>query len=163
MDTVSPDVRSRMMASVRSRNTEPEMNVRKVAHALGYRFRIHVPDLPGRPILSFHDIAWLCLSTVVFGTDIRDVNGPRPRPPIRNSGPTSSHITAKGTKKPKACWRPTDGTSLCSGSASFEVPPQLRRPSRDTSLNDLRSSLMTMLELPPSMHVEISTGLVPVA
>ena len=39
------------MARVRSRNTAPEMRVRKVAHAAGLRFRLHRRDLPGSPDL----------------------------------------------------------------------------------------------------------------
>ena len=41
------------MASVRGKHTRPEMLVRRIAHALGYRFRLHRPDLPGRPDLTF--------------------------------------------------------------------------------------------------------------
>ena len=47
MDFVDAKTRSRMMRSVRSKNTAPEMAVRRAAHALGYRFRLH--RLPGRP------------------------------------------------------------------------------------------------------------------
>ena len=37
------------MAAVRSRNTSPELQVRKALHRAGFRFRIHAQDLPGRP------------------------------------------------------------------------------------------------------------------
>lgn len=40
-----------MMASVKGRNTLPEMRVRQALHAAGYRFRLHRRDLPGRPDL----------------------------------------------------------------------------------------------------------------
>lgn len=40
------------MRSVRSKNTKPEMAVRKAAFALGFRFRIHVKDLPGTPDIA---------------------------------------------------------------------------------------------------------------
>ena len=53
MDIVDPARRSRMMASIRSKDTRPEMTVRRAAHALGYRFRIHRAGLPGRPDLVF--------------------------------------------------------------------------------------------------------------
>lgn len=53
MDFVDRETRSRMMASVRSRDTKPELMVRRTAHALGYRFRLHRGDLPGRPNLVF--------------------------------------------------------------------------------------------------------------
>ncbi len=41
------------MARVRSQDTKPEMIVRRLAHALGYRFRLHRRDLPGSPDLIF--------------------------------------------------------------------------------------------------------------
>lgn len=49
MDIVSQQTRSKMMASVKSRNTKPEMLVRSLLHRLGYRFRLHRKDLPGKP------------------------------------------------------------------------------------------------------------------
>ena len=42
-----------MMAAVRSKNTQPEMLVRRLVHSMGYRFRIHRRDLPGKPDLVF--------------------------------------------------------------------------------------------------------------
>ena len=45
--------RSALMARVRGKDTKPEMVVRRVAHALGYRFRLHRRDLPGSPDLVF--------------------------------------------------------------------------------------------------------------
>lgn len=45
--------RSRLMARVRQHDTKPEMAVRQAAHALGFRFRLHRRDLPGRPDLVF--------------------------------------------------------------------------------------------------------------
>lgn len=41
------------MARIRSVNTKPEMIVRRVAHSMGYRFRLHKKDLPGKPDLVF--------------------------------------------------------------------------------------------------------------
>ena len=52
-DIVDPKRRSEMMASIRSRNTAPELVVRRVAHRMGLRFRLQRKDLPGRPDLLF--------------------------------------------------------------------------------------------------------------
>lgn len=52
-DHLSPAERSVLMAKVRSKDTAPELVVRKIAHGLGYRFRLHRKDLPGRPDLVF--------------------------------------------------------------------------------------------------------------
>jgi DNA mismatch endonuclease (patch repair protein) len=41
------------MRAVRSKNTKPEMLVRRLAHAMGFRFRLHRKDLPGSPDLVF--------------------------------------------------------------------------------------------------------------
>lgn len=41
------------MSKIRSRDTAPELTVRRLAHALGYRFRLHRKDLPGKPDLVF--------------------------------------------------------------------------------------------------------------
>ena len=48
-DTVSPEVRSRIMSRIRSRDTAPELEVRAKLHAAGFRFRLHRSDLPGSP------------------------------------------------------------------------------------------------------------------
>ncbi|MDE2751917.1 MAG: very short patch repair endonuclease [Gemmatimonadota bacterium] len=52
-DTVAPDVRSRMMAGIRGKDTKPEMAIRSALHARGFRFRLHRRDLPGKPDLVF--------------------------------------------------------------------------------------------------------------
>lgn len=51
MDVVDAAVRSRMMAGIKSKNTQPEMVVRKFLHANGLRFRLHSKKLPGSPDL----------------------------------------------------------------------------------------------------------------
>jgi DNA mismatch endonuclease, patch repair protein len=53
MDTRSPEQRSRIMRAVGTANTGPELRVRRLLHALGYRYRLHVRTLPGRPDLLF--------------------------------------------------------------------------------------------------------------
>jgi DNA mismatch endonuclease (patch repair protein) len=52
-DIVSEAVRSRMMASIRAKDTKPELEVRRALFARGLRFRLHVATLPGRPDLVF--------------------------------------------------------------------------------------------------------------
>jgi len=53
MDSVTPARRSEIMGHVRSRDTKPEMTVRQIVHAMGYRYRLHAKDLPGKPDLVF--------------------------------------------------------------------------------------------------------------
>lgn len=52
-DHVDQAKRSLIMAAVHSKDTTPEMAVRKIVHRLGYRYRLHVGELPGRPDLVF--------------------------------------------------------------------------------------------------------------
>ncbi|MBA4417067.1 MAG: very short patch repair endonuclease [Syntrophus sp. (in: bacteria)] len=49
MDNLSPEQRSSNMSAVRGKNTSPELRVRRMLHAMGYRFRLHRKDLPGKP------------------------------------------------------------------------------------------------------------------
>lgn len=53
VDVFTKAKRSALMARIRGRNTQPELVVRKIAHSLGYRFRLHRRDLPGTPDLVF--------------------------------------------------------------------------------------------------------------
>lgn len=48
-DTVSVEVRSAIMSRVRSRDTTPELVVRRALHQAGFRYRLHCKDLPGSP------------------------------------------------------------------------------------------------------------------
>lgn len=52
-DRVSKEVRSKIMASVGTRDTGAEVALRKALHHLGYRYRIAPKSLPGKPDLSF--------------------------------------------------------------------------------------------------------------
>ncbi len=53
--------RSRNMSAIKSKNTKPEIAVRKLLHSMGYRFRLHRKDLPGSP-----DIVLPKYKTVIF-------------------------------------------------------------------------------------------------
>lgn len=49
MDIVNAATRSRMMSGIRGKNTKPEVRVRQLLHGHGFRFRLHVAHLPGKP------------------------------------------------------------------------------------------------------------------
>lgn len=53
MDTVSKEKRSEIMRAVKSKNSRAEMSVRQMLHRAGYRYRLHVVGLPGKPDLVF--------------------------------------------------------------------------------------------------------------
>lgn len=50
---LTPVQRSRIMASIKKKNTKPELLVRRFLHGQGLRFRLHAADLPGTPDLVF--------------------------------------------------------------------------------------------------------------
>ncbi|MFH1137971.1 MAG: very short patch repair endonuclease [Pseudomonadota bacterium] len=52
-DNLTPRQRRQAMRQVKSRNTTPEMKVRRLLHGLGFRYRLHVANLPGKPDLVF--------------------------------------------------------------------------------------------------------------
>lgn len=52
-DTLTSKERSERMALVRGKNTAPEMAVRRLVHGLGFRYRLHGKELPGRPDMVF--------------------------------------------------------------------------------------------------------------
>jgi len=60
-DTISKEKRSWNMSRIRGKNTTPEITVRSLLHKMGYRFRIHRKDLPGKP-----DIVLPKYKTVIF-------------------------------------------------------------------------------------------------
>ena len=61
MDRISKEHRSWNMSRIKGKDTKPEIRVRKMMHKMGYRFRIHRKDLPGRP-----DIVLPKHKTVIF-------------------------------------------------------------------------------------------------
>lgn len=61
VDIVDSATRSRMMSSIRGRNTKPEILIRSLLHRQGFRFRLHVRDMPGKP-----DIVLPRYNTVLF-------------------------------------------------------------------------------------------------
>lgn len=50
---LSPEKRSKIMKAIRSRDTKPELAVRRALHRAGYRYRLHAASLPGKPDLVF--------------------------------------------------------------------------------------------------------------
>ena len=53
VDSIDQATRSVVMARIRGKNTQPELIVRKLLFAVGYRYRLHVRNLPGSPDLVF--------------------------------------------------------------------------------------------------------------
>lgn len=54
VDVLTPEQRRRCMTAIRGKDTKPEMVVRRLIHAAGYRYRLHKKDMPGTPDLVFY-------------------------------------------------------------------------------------------------------------
>lgn len=52
-DKITPERRTENMRRIRSKDMKPELLVRRLVHSLGYRYRLHRKDLPGKPDLVF--------------------------------------------------------------------------------------------------------------
>ncbi len=52
-DIMSPEKRSALMGRIQARNTGPELTVRRLLHGMGYRYRLHAGELPGKPDIVF--------------------------------------------------------------------------------------------------------------
>jgi len=62
VDIVDSITRSRMMAGIKSRNTKPELLIRSLLHNRGFRFRLHVKNLPGKPDIvlpKYHSVIFI--------------------------------------------------------------------------------------------------------
>lgn len=79
--TPTDPVRSNIMRAVKSADTKPEMIVRRLVHAMGYRYRLHRKDLPGKPDLVF---------------------GPRRKAIFVNGCFWHGHDCVRGARQPKA-------------------------------------------------------------
>lgn len=92
------------MARIRSSDTKPEMLVRRLAHALGYRFRLHRRDLPGKPDLVFPG-----RQSVIF------VHGcfwhQHPDPACRDARPPRSRTEYWGPKLQRTAERDAENTA----------------------------------------------------
>jgi DNA mismatch endonuclease, patch repair protein len=80
-DKVSPEVRSRIMASIKGKDTKPEMVIRRALHALGFRYRLHVKDLPGCPdiVLPKYKVVIMVNGCFWHGHDCHIANRPKSR------------------------------------------------------------------------------------
>lgn len=82
VDVVDQETRSRMMSGIRSKNTKPEILIRKALHAAGFRFRLHRKGLPGSPDIVLPKYRAVILINGCFwhGHDCRLFKWPKTRP-----------------------------------------------------------------------------------
>jgi len=114
MDTFTQRERSRIMAAVKTKDTTPELAVRRLGHRLGYRFRLHVRTLPGTPdivlprgrrhllapafIARFPDLVTRHTASVP-GDSRRDGPGVRPGP-LTPAAPRAPALPVRPCRRP---------------------------------------------------------------
>lgn len=86
IDTISARRRSEIMSRIRSKDTLPEMLVRRMVHAMGYRYRLHRKDLPGRPDMTFARLGRIIQVHGCFWHQHDDPDCPANRRPKSNRG-----------------------------------------------------------------------------
>jgi DNA mismatch endonuclease Vsr len=116
MDHLTPVERSLQMARMKSTNTGPEIAVRRLLHALGYRYRIHERNLPGKP-----DIVFTARRKVIF------VHGCFWHQHL-DIGLKSYNETSCVTPSILRDWPSSAGKRSLSGSATFEKPIGCAQP-----------------------------------
>ena len=100
MDIYSREKRSDIMARVKATDSTPELAVRRVLHSLGYRFRLHRTNLPGKPDIVLPKYKSVILFTDVSGITIRDVRNPNCRNQMQTFGEKRFWITSQGISVP---------------------------------------------------------------
>ena len=115
-DVVDKATRSRMMAGIKGKDTNPEIFLRKALFALGFRFRLHRPDIPGRPdiVLPKHRALVLVHGCYWHGHQCRNFKWP-----VTNAQFWRDKIDAIAGVTGKTCQHSgkPDGASLSFGSA----------------------------------------------
>src|SRR5688572_10274225 len=90
MDRLTPEQRSRIMARVGYRNTAPELAVRAILRAVGFRYRLHAKDAPGRPDIVNRKRR---IAIFVHGCFWHSHNCPRAKLPTTNEAFWATKIT----------------------------------------------------------------------
>ncbi len=111
-DKISKTRRSANMAAIRSKDTTPELIVRRIVHALGYRYRLHRRDLPGKPDLVFGPRRKVIFVHGCFWHMHPKANCRDARPPKSNTGYWTPKLARniardkqRATKLRRAGWR----------------------------------------------------------
>lgn len=118
-DAFEPQNRSRIMASIKQKDTAPEIAIRRALRSKGFRYRLHLTGLRGRPDLVSPSTASLSLCMAASGTSVRDAATPlyqqTPQSFARQSSwPTLLGIAPFGERclRRAGAWR-RSGTAPC--------------------------------------------------
>ena len=105
----TPESRSRIMRAVKGRDTSLEMTIRRLIYSMGYRYRLHRKDLPGKPDLVFSSRRKVLFIHGCFwhGHDCKRAHASRK--PTANIGKRKSGEIKPATLKMKPPCRPLAG------------------------------------------------------
>ncbi|MCC0808798.1 DNA mismatch endonuclease Vsr [Methylobacterium sp. W2] len=81
VNTLTPGQRSERMGRVHNKNTKPEMRVRRLVHSMGYQYRLHRKDPPGKPDMVFPSLKAVILVHECFWHRHPDPSCPLTRTP----------------------------------------------------------------------------------
>ena len=108
----------KVMRGNRSRDTTPELSVRRLLSSVGYRYRLHRKDLPGKPDIVFADRRKLIFVHGCFGIDTPDARWLARSEASALTGLKSSLATGYGMLGRFGSWRDWGGLQSSSGNAS---------------------------------------------
>jgi DNA mismatch endonuclease (patch repair protein) len=111
MDTLTPKQRSERMSRVRSKDTKPELAVRRLIHGMGLLYRLHRRNLPGSPDLVFSSRRKVIPVHGCFWHRHLTANLPVFLNRELNFGLQNWRATEHETSKIKACWRASAGNT----------------------------------------------------
>lgn len=126
-DVLTPEQRHRCMSKVKSKNTRPEIVVRKFLFSKGFRYRIADKRLPGRANRTscFRNTAPLSLLTAAFGMGMRGASMHNALHRTPNFGKLKFPVTSSATGALVLTLKSWDGVSLSFGNANSN-PKRLR-------------------------------------
>lgn len=119
-DKLDPERRSENMRRIRSKDTSPELTVRRELRALGHTgYRLHRKELPGKPDIAFLGQRKAILIHGCFGTATTARKASASPRAIGNTGCRRSRATSSATRSTSALWKPPGGKFCWCGSASY--------------------------------------------
>jgi len=98
VDFVSPEKRGNIMRGSRSKDTKPELLVRRLLHSMGYRFRLHLKDLPGKPDIALRSRKKAIFVHGCFWHQHEDPSCRVARKPVSNTGYWNSKFSANADR-----------------------------------------------------------------
>lgn len=116
-DTHSKEVRSRNMSHIRSKDTKPEVTVRKYLFSKGFRYRKNVKTLPGCPDIVLPKYKTVILLMAASGINMTAL-GSFGRRQMKIIGERKSYETLRETVITMNNWKPLDGMSMWFGNVN---------------------------------------------